>query len=323
MTLRWGFLGASAIGKRAVAPAVLAVSGNALNAVGARDLSRAREFAAEFGIAKARGSYREIIEDPEIDVIYNALPNDAHLPWTIAALEAGKHVLCEKPLALSAAEVRQMQDAERRSGRRVMEAFCHIFHPHMIRTRDQLTAGAIGKLVGMECSYGMRRDYGEDFRWIARHGGGSLFDVGCYCVSALRMLSGREPVRAAGVQAVHGDVDESFSGLLDFGDGIGGRVFCSYVSARTQRLTLIGSDGAIAIDWPFGVKGRTVRVVCGEQVEEFTAIDAYAVMVEHFGRAIRGEVDMMIDLAWSLRQANALDAMFAAARSGTTVSVSP
>jgi xylose dehydrogenase (NAD/NADP) len=271
MTLRWGFLGASRIGRRALAPAVLAASGHALHAVGARDVARAREFAAEFGIAKAYGSYRDILEDPELDAIYIALPNDGHAPWTIAALEAGKHVLCEKPLTLSAAEVRQLQDAEHITGRRVMEAFCHLFHPQMARLREILAAGGIGPLVAMEACYGNTLDRAQDFRWIDRHGGGSLYDLGCYCVSAMRVLSGREPMRVAAVQAVRGDVDATCSGLLDFGDGIGGQFVCSYVSARTQHLTLIGRDGTIALDWPFSTKGRSTRLIRGDNAEEFAA----------------------------------------------------
>jgi xylose dehydrogenase (NAD/NADP) len=323
VTLRWGFLGASRIGRRALAPAVLAASGHALHAVGARDPGRAREFATEFSIAKAYGSYREVVEDPDVDVIYNALPNDAHAPWTIAALEAGKHVLCEKPLTLSAVQVRQVQDAERRTGRRVMEAFCHVFHPQVARVRELLDAGAIGPLVAIEACYGHTLDNADDYRWIGRHGGGSLFDIGCYCVSAMRVLSGREPVRASAVQAMRGEVDASFSGLLDFGDGIGGQLFCSYVSARTQHLTLIGKVGTIRLEWPFATKGRSVRLICGDNVEEFSPIDPYVVMVEQFGLALLGRAEMKFGLAWSLRQAQALDALFAAARSGTTVSVSP
>ncbi len=263
-----------------------------------------------------------MIADPDVDVVYIALPNDGHLPWTIAALEAGKHVLCEKPLALSAAEVRQMQAAERRSGRRVMEAFCHLFHPQMARVRELLGAGAIGPLVSMEAVFGNPRDYDESFRWLAKHGGGSLYDLGCYGVSALRVLSGREPVRAAAAQAVHADVDESFDGLFDFGDGIAGHITCSYVSARRQQVTFIGRDGIITLDWPYSTKGRVARVTCGEQVEAFPVVDPYVIMVEAFGRAIRGEAEMTFGLDWSLRQATALDALFAAARTGTVVSVS-
>jgi len=321
--MRWGFLGASRIGRRALAPAVAAASGHAVLAVGARDLARAREFATEFGILKPCGSYQEVLDDPDIDVIYNALPNDAHAPWTIAALEAGKHVLCEKPLALSAAEVRQMQAAERHTGRRAMEAFCHTFHPQMARVRELLAAGAIGPLVAMQSSYGMTIDLEHDYRRFARHGGGSLFDVGCYCVSAMRVLSGREPVGAAAVQAMRGDIDVTFSGLLDFGDGIAGHFVCSYVSARTQQLTLIGRDGTIAMDWPFSSKGRIIKLIAGEQVEEFPAVDPYVIMVEQFGHAIREQTKMTYGLDWSRQQANALDALFAAARGNTTVSVSP
>ncbi len=322
MTLRWGFLGASRIGRRALAPAIAAASGHALHAVGARDAGRARAFADEFGAARSYGGYQEVLDDPELDIIYVALPNDAHLAWTIRALEAGKHVLCEKPVALTADEVRRMQDAERRAGRRVMEAFCHIAHPQIARARELLAGGAFGTLVAMESRYGIMLDRPDDYRWIAGHGGGALYDLGCYCVSIMRALSGREPARAAATASMRGDVDATTTGLLDFGDDVGGQFMCSYVSAYTQQVTVVGSAGVLALDIPFSSKGRTTRLTLGDACEEFTACDPYVAMVEAFGRAARGEEAMRYDLAWSLRQAQALDALRAAAASGAAVSVS-
>jgi len=137
------------------------------------------------------------------------------------------------------------------------------------------------------------------------------------------VLSGREPTHAAAVQVEYADVDESLSGLFDLGDGVAGQVFCSYVSARTQHLTLIGKLGTIRLDWPFSTKGRSARLVIGETVEDFSPIDPYLVMVEQFGSAILGQTEMTYGLDWSLHQAQAMDALFAAARTGTTVSVSP
>jgi len=322
VTLRWGFLGASRIGRRALAPAIAAASGHALHAVGARDAARARAFADEFGVARSYDSYQQVLDDPGLDVIYVALPNDAHLPWTVRALEAGKHVLCEKPLALTAGEVRQMQDAERRTGRRVMEAFCHIAHPQVVRARELIAGGAIGSIVSMESRYGFALDRPDDYRWIARHGGGALYDIGCYCLSIMRALSGREPVRAAVAAAMRGDVDATLTGLLDFGDGIGGQFMCSYVSAYTQQVTVIGSAGVLSLDWPFASKGRTTRLTLKDASKQFPPCDPYVAMVEAFGRSVRGEEAMGYDLAWSLRQAQALDALRAAAVSGEAVSVS-
>jgi predicted dehydrogenase len=321
VTLRWGFLGASRIGRRALAPAVAATTGHALHAVGARDAERARAFADEFGAARSYGGYQQIIDDPGLDAIYVALPNDAHAPWTIRALEAGKHVLCEKPLALTADEVRQMQAAEQRTGRQAMEAFCHIAHPQVPRALQLLADGAIGTPVAMEVTYGMTTDPADPYRWTARLGGGSLYDIGCYCVSIMRVLSGREPTRAAAVAAMRGEVDASLTGLLDFGDGIAGRFTCSYVSAYTQRATFIGSRDVLTLETPFGTKNRVTRLLTSAGAEEFAPIDPYVAMVEAFGRAVRGEEAMRYDLAWSLRQAETLDALLAAAATGEAVSV--
>jgi len=322
VTLRWGFLGASRIGRRALAPAIAAAAGHALHAVGARDAERARAFADEFGAARCYGGYQQVIDDPTLDAIYVALPNDAHLPWTLRALEAGKHVLCEKPLALTADEVRQMQDTERRSGRRAMEGFCHLAHPQVAQARELIADGAIGSIVSMESRYGFALDRADDYRWIARHGGGALYDIGCYCVSIMRALSGRETVRAAAVSTMRGEVDATLTGLLDFGNGIGGQFTCSYVSAYTQQVTVIGSGGVLTLDTPFASKGRTTRLTMGDAREEFSASDPYVAMVDAFGRAVRGEAEMRYDLAWSLRQAEALDALRAAAVSGEAISVS-
>ena len=161
--LRWGFLGASRIGRKALAPAMLA-AGQTLVAVGARDLSRARDFADAFAAPRAYGSYAEVIADPEVQAVYIALTNEQHLPWTLAALRAGKHVLCEKPLALNAAEVSAMQQAEAETGSRVMEAYCHIFHPQFARLRSLIAEGAIGRLLALQASFvGLMPE--DDFRW--------------------------------------------------------------------------------------------------------------------------------------------------------------
>ncbi|MCW3477060.1 Gfo/Idh/MocA family protein [Limobrevibacterium gyesilva] len=317
---RWGFLGASRIGHRALAPAVQA-AGHRLHAVAARDPARARAFADAFGAPRAYGSYAELLADPGIDLVYVALPNDAHAGWTIRALDAGKHVLCEKPLALSAEEVRHLQDAERRTGRHVMEAFCHLHHPQMARVQDILGNGEIGRTVAIQAIFGNLLLPPDDFRWIAAHGGGALYDLGCYCVSAMRVLTGCEPVRAAAVPAMQGDVDATMTGQLDFGDGLVGQFACSFVSVRTQHLQMIGTKGTLFLDWPISTKGRDTRLDVNGRSEHFAATDPYVRMVEHFAAAVAGRAGMAYGLDWSLRQAQALDALFAAARTVSVVSV--
>jgi D-xylose 1-dehydrogenase (NADP+, D-xylono-1,5-lactone-forming) len=319
--LRWGFLGASRIGRRALAPAILAAQGHVLQAVAARDIDRARDYAAEFGMPTAHAGYAALLDDADVDAVYVALPNELHVDWSIRALQAGKHVLCEKPIALSAAELQRLDDAARQHGLRVMEAFCHVHHPRMARVRDILASGEIGRPVALQASFGNTLLSPGDFRWVAAHGGGALYDLGCYCVSAMRVLTGAEPLSAAAVQAMQGDVDATFTGQLDFGDGLAGQFTCSFVSGRTQHLLILGTGGTLQMDWPISTKGRETRLWVNERTEDFPATDPYVIMVERFGDAVAGRSEMEYGLGWSQQQAGAMDALFAAARGGRVVSL--
>lgn len=320
-TWRWGFLGASRIGRGALAPAVHE-AGQALHAVAARDLSRAEEYAREVGAARAYGSYAELLADPEVDAVYNALPNDAHLPLTLAALRAGKHVLCEKPLALNAAEVREMRAASEAANRFVLEAFSYRFHPQIARARELVRRGELGEVRFGRASFCFTLDRPDDYRWQAGQGGGALYDVGCYCVNALRLLLGREAVAASAVQRAGGaGVDADFAGLLDFGEGLGAHFDCSFTAVRDQQLSLIGTRGTLVLELPFSSAGQAVRLRFGEREESFAPMNPYRAMVEHFGRVARGEAAARFTLEDAEDQARTLDALFEAAREGRRVSV--
>lgn len=314
--MRWGFLGASRIGRRALAPAVLD-AGHTLHAVAARDLERATDFAHAFGSRRPYGDYPALLADPAVDAVYIALPNDAHLPWTLRALAAGKHVLCEKPLALNAAEVATMQEAEARSGRRVLEAFCHVHHPQLARVQALLAAGAIGDLVAMQAVFTGNIEDPADFRWQADKGGGALYDLGTYCVSLMRVLAG-EPRAVSGHQALRGGVDASFTGQLDFGP-VAGQFTCSLAAARSQHLELIGTAGTLLLDWPISTKGKETGLFLNDRAERFPATDPYVRMLNHFVKLASGPPDQPYGLAWSHAQARTLDALFEAARTGRSV----
>jgi xylose dehydrogenase (NAD/NADP) len=311
--LRWGFLGASRIGRSALAPAVLA-AGQRLEAVAARDLVRAEAFAAAFGAGRAYGSYEALLCDSAIDAVYIALPNDLHLPWTLRALAEGKHVLCEKPLALTGAEVAQMQLAEQASGFRVMEAFCHRFHPQFDRARELLDQDAIGEILCAQTHFIGAIADPQDFRWTASQGGGALYDLGCYGVSMLRSLLSREPVAVHAIQTKHQDVDNRFAAQLDFDDGIAAQLFCSFDGTRHQSLRVIGSRASLEFDWPFSSKGRDTVLTCGGAQERFAPCDPYLAMVTHFAAAVLGMEPMRFGLSDSLAQARVIDALFVAAR---------
>jgi D-xylose 1-dehydrogenase (NADP+, D-xylono-1,5-lactone-forming) len=315
MTLRWGFLGASRIGRRALAPSIAAAEGQVLHAVAARDQARGRAFADEFGAPKACAGYDALIADPEIDLVYNALPNDAHLSWTVRALEAGKHVLCEKPLAMNAGEVAAMRDAETRTGRFVLEAFSYRFHPQIDRLAAILAEDRIGRIVAAHASF-MSTMPPEDFRWEATLGGGALYDLGCYCVSILRRVAGRDPERVAAIVERDRGVDASTMGLLDFGDGLAAQFSCSFVSPFAQYLTVYGATGWLTLERPFTSRDRELRLVLNGEAETFAPMNPYLRMVEHVGDVARGTAALRFTLAESLGQARTLDALFRSAETG-------
>jgi D-xylose 1-dehydrogenase (NADP+, D-xylono-1,5-lactone-forming) len=313
--LRWGFLGASRIGRRVLAPAIAAAPGHALHAVAARDLARARAFADEFGAPRAHEGYAALIDDPGIDLVYNALPNDAHLPWTVRALEAGKHVLCEKPLAMNADEVAAMQAAEARTGRCVLEAFSYRFHPQIDRLAAILAEGRIGRIIAAHSSY-MSTMEPEDFRWHAALGGGALYDLGCYCVSILRRVAGREPERVAAIVERQRGVDASTMGMLDFGDSLAAQFSCSFVASLSQYLTVYGATGWVTLERPFSSRDRELRLVLDGEAEIFPPTNPYQRMVEHMGDVARGAAALRFPLSDALGQARTLDALFRSAATG-------
>lgn len=332
---RWGFLGASRIGRSALGPAIAALPGHALAAVASRDPACAASYAAECGFARAHASYESLLADPDIDAVYIALTNDAHLPWTVRALEAGKHVLCEKPLALNAAEVGRMRAAERGAGARgagargagavgagergagarAMEAFCHIHHPQIALARALLAQGAIGRVIALQASVGAAIANPADFRWAARMGGGALFDIGTYCVSAFRVLLGREPVSAAGVRKLRGDVDLDTAAQLDFGDGVAAQFVCSFDRPRSAVLEIFGSAGRLRLDRPFSTKGHATTLWHDAARIELPAVDPYRLMVLDFARAIETDCPMLHGLDASWHQAAAMDAIAASCAS--------
>lgn len=317
-SLRWGFLGASRIG-HALAPAVQH-AGHVLHAVAARDVERARAFAEKYGSARAYGSYDELLADPEIDAVYNPLPNDLHLSMTVAALEAGKHVLCEKPLVMNADEARAMRAASERTGKLALEAFAYRFHPGFERAREVVASGVLGDLRLGHALFCFTLDRPDDFRWNAEKGGGGLYDVGCYAVNGLRMLLGREPARAAAFQRLERGVDGTLSGLLDFGEA-SATLNCGQAAAYQQRLTLVGTNGSMVFDGPFTSKGGGNTLLVNGAAETIEHADGYQRMVEHFGRAVHGAEPLRFTMDDSVAQARVLDALFASAREGRMVDV--
>ena len=304
-TLRWGLLGAARIAEQALIPAIRAAGGRIVT-VGCRDVGRGQVYAQRNQINRVAG-YLDVVEDPEVDVIYIGLHNGAHLPWALAALAAGKHVLCEKPLTLGARDVDQLIAAQRIHGRLVMEAFMYRFHPAVERLHELVCDGAVGLPKLMRGAFAFMLDKADDPRWELALGGGSLYDVGCYPIDLMRQLTGKLP-EVLGAQASYTDrgVDHSASALLRFGD-VRAHVDCAFSLPFHQGFEVLGSNGMLRLDAPFTNKNQATVLWQGDQAERFAPTDAYALMVAHFQRAVHAEMPLRYPLEDAREQAEALD----------------
>ncbi len=318
MTVRFGFLGAGYIAQRALGPAVHHAEGAVLQAVGAREAGRARTLEPA---GPTSGDYRAIVEHPDVDVVYVALPNDDHLPWTLAALEAGKHVLCEKPLGLDPGEVQLMADAAQASSRLVVEATWYRWHPRSIRSRDLVRAGAVGDPVSTSTAWCFGDVAAGNYRLDPARGGGAWYDIGCYGVSATHLLLGDQlEVAAAHVRRGPTGVDLETRATLRTPAGAVGEVLASIDAPEHQDVTLVGSEGTLTWSAPQLSSWRepatlTVAGAGAEPlVEHFEPLDAYQLMVEQMCRVVRGEeAEPVVTLAESLRIATTMAAVRSAA----------
>jgi predicted dehydrogenase len=267
-------------------------------AIASRDLSRAQAAASSLGIPRAHGSYDALLADPEIDAVYLPLPNHLHREWTLRAVQAGKHVLCEKPLALTVAEAQEMVDAARQAGVLLSEAFMYRLHPSWAAVRELVTAGRIGRLVAVDSWFSYYNDDPANIRNIRAYGGGALYDIGCYSINLSRMLFGAEPrrVQAAITRSESTGCDVLSSGILEFDDGIA-TFSCGTLMEPDQRVDIYGSEGRIRIPIPFNIppdRPTSVMVYAGgeppvrpdTETLEFAAKDPYAAETEAFAAAI-------------------------------------
>ncbi|MFO8151098.1 MAG: Gfo/Idh/MocA family oxidoreductase [Trueperaceae bacterium] len=332
--LRWGVLSTARIGRKAVAPAIVRSSNGTLLAIASRDAERAGEMAAELrqelepavgtdlGSLRTRGSYRALIDDPEIDALYVPLPNAQHAEWTIRAAEAGKHVLCEKPLAMTASECRAMHDAASAHGVVLMEAFMYRFHPRIERLIAAVRAGDLGQLHFVQASFTFTVTDPANIRLNLELGGGALMDVGCYAVNAARTLMGGEPgeVQARARWSKSG-VDEQLLGTLRFEGGGVAQIACSLAAARSEDLLVVGEKGVARLRHAFVPTGQTValefqRPPSPPEVIAFEPVDSYQRMVEHFGACALQGVAPRYDALEAAANLAAIEALYASARGG-------
>lgn len=320
--LRLGILGAARIALGGIIPAADRTGAVEIFAVATRaggKAARVREVAPE---ARLYDGYESLLADPDVEAVYIPLPNSMHTGWTLRALEAGKHVLCEKPFSLNAADAQRATDAAARAGLALMEGFMFRFHPQTTRLRELLAGGAIGEVRQVIAQFGHRLDDPEDVRGVGSLGGGSLGDVGCYCVSGLRLAFGAEPLRASAFARFDaGGADREFAGVLEFDGGLG-VVSCSISSERRERMEISGTGGRISLDAPFRADkagGRMVITAGSETTTEtFGEDDPYRAELEEFAAAIREGRHPATGPAEILGNARAIEALLDSARSGAT-----
>lgn len=326
--LNWGILGCAGIARKAMIPAIRRSARGRVLAIASRDPERATGFAAEMGIPRVHESYEALLADPEIDAIYNPLPNHLHVPMTLAALAAGKPVLCEKPIALSATEAQSLLAAQCASGLLVAEAFMVRFHPQWLRARALIAEGRIGTLRAIQTAFCYFLRDPANVRNQSQIGGGALFDVGCYAVNTARFLFGTEPERAIGLFDRDPDfgTDRLMSGLVGFPGG-GQLVFtCATQAALTQKITLIGTEGRIELPVPFNpAAGAATRVLLddsrdltggGRSEIAIPPADQYQAQADAFAAAVLDGVPPAFGLEDAVNNMRVLDALFRSADSG-------
>ncbi len=290
-------------------------------AIGSRDRARAEAQAAELGVPRALGSYEAVLEDPDIDAVYVSLPNSLHVPWALRALEAGKHVLCEKPLTRHPEAAERAFDAARAAGRVLMEAFMWRHHPQT-RRLSELAATEIGELRAVRAVFSFPLDRAGDVRLSADLEGGALMDVGCYCVSGMRLLAG-EPERVSAEQVVGGDgVDVRMAGTLRFPNDVLGHFDCGMDLPGRTGLEVVGAEGSLVLDDPwFGKAPRIAvrRLDGGVEDVEIEAANPYAWQLRDLAAAAAGEREPLLGRADAVGQARTIAALYASAASGGAV----
>jgi predicted dehydrogenase len=325
--VRWGVLSTANIGLKKVLPGMQKGQYSCIAAIASRDLKKARQAATALGIPTAYGSYEELLADPNIDAIYNPLPNQLHVPWTIKAAEAGKHVLCEKPISLTVAEAETLLAVRARTGVKIGEAFMVNCHPQWLRVRELLGEGRIGELRSILGVFSYFNNDPANIRNQVECGGGALMDIGCYLIHASRYAFRQEPTRVVALidrdPAMH--TDRLTSAILDFPGGQS--IFtCSTQLVPCQRVQFLGTNGRIEIEIPFNAPpDRPTRVFVdstgdlfgsGIAMETFQVCDQYTEQGDAFSRAILEDTEVPVPVEDAIKNMAVIEAIFKSAESG-------
>jgi len=320
--LGWGILGTARINRMLIPPLKVSPH-NRLIAVASRELARGEAYAREWEIGRVHGSYQALLADPEIDVVYIPLPNHLHAEWTIEAARAGKHVLCEKPIALTVEDVDAMTAACHKAGVVLAEAFMYLHHPQTLKVKELLDAGAIGRLRFLRGSFSFPLTRPNDVRLRPEWGGGCLWDVGCYPLSFARFVLGREPLEVYASQVLgETGIDETFAGQLVFPGDVLCQFDAGFRSPVRAEMELAGSEGSIRVRHPWRPEQDYPLLVTRDgQTEEVTASgeDRFLLEIEDLGEAVRTGRPPRVSLAFSRGNVRALVALQRSAREGRSV----
>ena len=325
--VRWGILGAAKIAIKDVIPAMQSGENCEVHAIASRKLDKAQKIANDLNIPKFYGSYEELLADSEIKAIYVPLPNHLHLEWTVKAAMAGKHVLCEKPITLNAAEVRKLIEVRDRTGVKIQEAFMVRTHPQWIAIHDLIKSGRIGDLQTITGFFSYFNNDKSNIRNKIEMGGGALMDIGCYCINISRFIFADEPKKVAGLieRDENTGIDKLTSAILDFPNGQA-TFTCSTQLVPYQRMQFFGTTGRIEVEIPFNIPPKTpTRIfiddgtdLYGKNIEtiEFPAVDQYTIQGDLFSKAILENTEQAIGLEDSIKNMTVIEAVFRAAETG-------
>jgi len=325
--VKWGVLGVASIAVRKVIPGMQAGEWSEIAAIASRDLAKGQAAAQTLGIAKAYGSYQELLADTDIEAVYIPLPNHLHVPWSIKAAEAGKHVLCEKPLSLSVAEAKTLLPVRDRMGVKIGEAFMVKTHPQWLRTRELIRSGRIGELKAIMGAFSYFNRDAANVRNVVEWGGGGMMDIGCYPIVTSRFIWGEEPARVSGLVERDPEfkTDRLASAILDFPSGQATFV-CSTQMVPYQRMQFFGTKGRIEIEIPFNAPpDRETRVFIddgkdvfgsGITIETFPICDQYTIQGDAFSRAIREGGEVPSPLEDAIKNMALIEAVLRSAQSG-------
>ena len=328
--VRWGVLSTANIGLEKVLPAMQKGEYCEITAIASQNLERGKAAAAQLGIPQAYGSYEELLADDNIDAVYIPLPNHLHVPWTKKALEAGKHVLCEKPIGLNTAEAEDLLAcAKKHSQLKVMEAFMYRHHPQWLKAQQLVNEGKIGNLLNIHSFFSYYNADPANIRNMAEIGGGGLMDIGCYCISLARFIFNSEPQRVLGKMEYDPEfkTDRLCSGQLDFGDQ-SSTFTCATQLTSYQRVNIFGTEGRIEIEIPFNAPPDQPCRIWHQQDEKleeitFELCDQYTIQGDLFSQAILNKTEVPTPLVDSVKNMRVLDAVINSAESDAWVTLSP